>query len=121
MPSDGWAQLLFYRKDLFEAAGLKEPTTVRRCPGGGQGTEQGQDSRHRRSHRPADSFTQQTFEWVALANGCQLVDGSGNVTLNSPQCQEAFNFYGPMMKDNSVSGNQDADTRATYFAAMRQW
>ena len=27
MPSDGWAQLLFYRKDLFEAAGLKEPTT----------------------------------------------------------------------------------------------
>ena len=62
---------------------------------------------------------------MALANGCQLVDDGGNVALNSPQCQEAFNFYGPMMKDSSVSGNQDADTtRATYFAgdaAMRIW
>ena len=74
---------------------------------------------------PADTFTQQTFEWSALANGCQLVDDAGTVTLNSPQCVEAFNFYGPLMKDYSAPGNQDADTtRATYFAgdaAMVIW
>src|SRR3712207_3857715 len=27
VPSDGWAQLLVYRKDLFEAAGLEAPET----------------------------------------------------------------------------------------------
>lgn len=27
VPSDGWTQLLVYRKDLFEAAGLEAPTT----------------------------------------------------------------------------------------------
>ena len=27
VPSDGWAQLLVYRKDLFQAAGLEPPTT----------------------------------------------------------------------------------------------
>src|SRR4029453_16962522 len=27
VPSDGWAQLLFYRKDLFDAAGLPAPDT----------------------------------------------------------------------------------------------
>ncbi len=27
VPSDGWAQLLFYRTDLFKEAGLAEPKT----------------------------------------------------------------------------------------------
>ena len=27
VPSDGWAQLLLYRKDLLTAAGLEAPTT----------------------------------------------------------------------------------------------
>ena len=117
VPSDGWAQLLFYRKDLFNAAGLKEPTTYADVQAAAKALNKGKTAGIVAATAPADSFTQQTFEWVALANGCQLVDGSGNVTLNSPQCQEAFNFYGPMMKDSSVSGNQDADTtRATYFA-----
>jgi multiple sugar transport system substrate-binding protein len=74
---------------------------------------------------PSDSFTQQTFEYVAVANGCQLVDDGGTITLNSPQCQETFNFYGNLIKEYSVPGNQDADTtRATYFAgnaAMVIW
>src|SRR4051812_8938813 len=30
VPSDGWAQLLFYRKDLFDAAGLPAPETYDR-------------------------------------------------------------------------------------------
>ncbi len=30
-----------------------------------------------------DAFTEQTFEQVGLANGCQLVDDSGKVTFDS--------------------------------------
>jgi multiple sugar transport system substrate-binding protein len=125
VPSDGWAQLLFYRSDLFKAAGLAEPKTFNDVQQAAKTLNKGKMAGIVAGTAPADSFTQQTFEWLALANGCQLVDGSGNVTLNSPQCQETFNFYGPMMKDYSVPGNQDADTtRATYFAgnaAMVIW
>ena len=125
VPSDGWAQLLFYRSDLFQAAGLAEPKTYDDVQKAAKALKKGKTAGIVAATAPSDSFTQQTFEWVALANGCQLVDDSGNVTLNSPQCQEAFNFYGPMMKSSSVPGNQDADTtRATYFAgnaAMVIW
>jgi multiple sugar transport system substrate-binding protein len=125
VPSDGWAQLLFYRKDLFDAAGLKEPTTFADVQTAAKALNKGKTAGIVAATAPADSFTQQTFEWVALANACQLVDDGGNITLNSPQCEEAFGFYGPMMKDYSVPGNQDADTtRATYFAgdaAMVIW
>jgi multiple sugar transport system substrate-binding protein len=125
VPSDGWAQLLVYRKDLFSAAGLKEPTTYADVQAAAKELKKGKTAGIVAATAPSDSFTQQTFEWVALANGCQLADDSGNVALNSPQCQEAFNFYGTMMKNDSVRGNQDADTtRATYFAgdaAMVIW
>jgi multiple sugar transport system substrate-binding protein len=125
VPSDGFSNLLFYRKDLFQAAGLAEPKTYADIQNAAKQLKKGKTAGIVAATAPADSFTSQTFEWVALANGCQLVDGSGNITLNSPQCQEAFNFYGPMMKQSSVAGNQDADTtRATYFAgdaAMVIW
>src|SRR4030095_2411952 len=125
VPSDGFSNLLFYRKDLFQAAGLQEPKTYADIQNAAKQLKKGKTAGIVAATAPADSFTSQTFEWVALANGCQLVDDSGNITLNSPQCQEAFNFYGPMLKQSSVAGNQDADTtRATYFAgdaAMVIW
>jgi len=75
--------------------------------------------------KPSDGFTQQTFEYLALANGCQLTDDQGNVQLTSPQCVETFRFYGDLIKNGSVSGGQDVDTtRAAYFAgksAMVLW
>jgi multiple sugar transport system substrate-binding protein len=77
------------------------------------------------STTPADPFTHQTFEHLALANGCQLVDDDGKVALDSPECVEAFRFYGDLIREHSVAGNQDVDTtRAAYFtgkAAMVIW
>jgi multiple sugar transport system substrate-binding protein len=125
VPSDGFSNLLFYRKDLFRAAGLSEPKTYADIQNAAKELNKGKMAGIVAATAPADSFTQQTFEFVAVANGCQLVDDGGNITLNSPQCQETFDFYGNLIKEYSVPGNQDADTtRATYFAgdaAMVIW
>jgi multiple sugar transport system substrate-binding protein len=125
VPSDGWAQLLVYRTDLFKSAGLAEPKTYDDVVKAATALKKGKTAGIVAATAPADSFTQQTFEWAALANGCQLTDENGNVTLNSPQCVGAFDFYGNLLKNYSVPGNQDADTtRATYFAgdaAMVIW
>jgi multiple sugar transport system substrate-binding protein len=125
VPSDGFSNLLFYRKDLFKAAGLPDPKTYADIQNAAKELHKDKMAGIVAATAPGDTFTSQTFEWVALGNGCQLVDDSDKITLNSPQCQEAFNFYGNMMKESSVKGNQDADTtRATYFsgdAAMVMW
>ena len=125
VPSDGFSNLLFYRKDLFQAAGLPEPKTYADIENAAKALKKGKTAGIVAATAPADSFTQQSFEFVAVANGCQLVDDSGNITLNSPQCQETFNFYANLIKESSVAGNQDADTtRSTYFAgnaAMVIW
>jgi len=125
VPSDGWAQLLFYRTDLFEAADLEPPTTYEAITTAATTLNSPQVAGIVAATAPADSFTVQTFEHFALANDCQLVDDAGAVTLGSPECVEAIDFYTSLITDASVAGNQDADTtRATYFnggAAMVVW
>ncbi|GAB2919817.1 ABC transporter substrate-binding protein [Nonomuraea fastidiosa] len=125
VPSDGWAQLILYRKDLFEAAGLKPPDTYETLQEAATKLNTGGVAGITLAIAPKDTFTAQSFEHIAQANGCELVDGSGNVTLDSPQCTRAFAFYAGLARNLSVKGKQDVDsTRATYFsgkAAMTIW
>ncbi|MCW3816643.1 extracellular solute-binding protein [Micromonospora sp. DR5-3] len=125
VPSDGWGQLLVYRKDLFAAAGLPAPDTYEKIAVAAAKLNTGGVAGITAATAPGDVFTQQTFEHLALANNCQLTDDSGAVKLDSPECVEAFRFYGELMRDHSVKGAQDVDTtRATYFAgkaAMLIW
>ena len=50
VPSDGFSNLLFYRKDLFQAAGLPEPKTYADIQKAAKELKQGQDGRHRGRH-----------------------------------------------------------------------
>jgi multiple sugar transport system substrate-binding protein len=125
IPSDTWTMLLTYRKDLFEKAGLQPPQTFDQIKAAATSLKQQGRAGIVASTKPADGFTQQTFEYLALANGCQLTDDQGNVQLTSPQCVETFRFYGDLIKNGSVAGGQDVDTtRAAYFSgksAMLVW
>jgi multiple sugar transport system substrate-binding protein len=125
IPSDTWTNLLVYRKDLFEQAGLQPPDTFERIQTAASRLKQPGRAGIVAATKPADGFTQQTFEYLAVANGCQLADDQGNVQLTSPQCVETFRFYGDLIRNGSVTGGQDVDTtRAAYFAgksAMVLW
>ncbi|MFD0466904.1 ABC transporter substrate-binding protein [Nonomuraea thailandensis] len=125
VPSDGWAQLILYRKDLFEKAGLQPPDTYEALQAAAAKLNTGGTAGITLAIAPKDSFTAQSFEHIAQANGCQLVDNAGNVALDSPQCARAFEFYANLARNYSVKGKQDVDsTRATYFsgkAAMMIW
>jgi multiple sugar transport system substrate-binding protein len=127
VPGDGWGMLLLYRSDLFEQAGLEPPDTFERIQAAADALHDPDNNMSgiTLATDPADVFTQQTFEFLALANGCQMVDDSGEVTLGSPECAEAIEFYSTLANDYSPGGAQTVDTtRETYFAgqaAMILW
>jgi multiple sugar transport system substrate-binding protein len=125
VPSDGWGQLLIYRKDMFDKAGLDTPATVEDVMAAAQELHKGSVAGITLATAPGDGFTAETFEHVALAFGCQLVDDGGTVTLTSPECVDAMTWYGDIASNYSVEGNQDVNsTRGTYFAgraAMMFW
>jgi multiple sugar transport system substrate-binding protein len=125
VPSDAWAQVLVYRKDLFEKAGLSAPATFDDITAAAKQLNTGGIAGFVGANVANDAFTEQTFEHLALANNCQMVDDNQDVTLDSPECAEAFSFYGDLLQNYSVPGTQDVDTtRASYFAgksAMVIW
>ncbi len=126
VPSDGWGQLLIYRKDVFDEAGLEAPQTLDDVRNAAEQLN-GKDNMVGITLATAagDGFTAETFEHVGLAAGCQMVDDGGEVTFDSPECVEALRWYGDIAKNYSVEGAQDVDsTRGTYFAgraAMMMW
>jgi multiple sugar transport system substrate-binding protein len=125
VPSEAWSQLLYYRRDLFDAAGLPAPTSYDAILNAARTLDSEQVAGFVGATAPGETFTLQTFEHIALANGCQLVDEAGTITFDSPPCVAALDFYRQLVTDYSVPGTQDVDTvRASYFAgqaAMAIW
>jgi multiple sugar transport system substrate-binding protein len=126
VPSDGWGELLIYRKDLFRRAGLPPPRTLDDVARAAKrldepGTRRGITL----ATAPGDTFTAQTFEHVALAAGCQVVDDQGRIRLTSARCKRACRVYVDLARRYSPKEIQDVDTtRKTYFAgkaAMIFW
>jgi len=124
VPSDGWGQLLVYRTDLFEAAGLEPPDTFANLLAAAQALQADGMNGITASTDPADVFTQQTFEFLALGAGCQLIE-DGEIALDSPACVNAITTYADLIQNYSPGTVQNVDTtRATYFAgdaAMLIW
>lgn len=127
VPTDGWGQLLIYRKDLFDAKGLEAPTDFDKIRAAAQALNDPANNFYGIvvATDPAAVFTQQTFEHFALANGVQLTDDQGNVTLNTPEMIGALSFYAEMVTQYGPPGVIDVPgARATYFAgqaAMVVW
>jgi multiple sugar transport system substrate-binding protein len=125
VPADGWTQLLLYRADLFEEAGLEPPTTYDAIlaaiealhdPPNMFGFVAATD--------PSQDYMMQVMEHFALANGVHLVDDVGNVTLDTPEMVEFLEFYARLV-DASPPGNlywqQSRELYQAGQAAMIVW
>ncbi|MFO7782012.1 MAG: extracellular solute-binding protein, partial [Spirochaetia bacterium] len=125
VPVDGWTQLLVYRADLFEEAGLDPPTdydSVRAAidelhdPPDMYGFVAATD--------PSQVYMMQVFEHIALANGVDIVDEDGNVTLDTEAMRETLEFYKELAEASPPGNLFWQQSRDLYFggqAAMIVW
>ncbi len=95
IPNDGHQQIILYRTDWFAENNLATPDTFDSLYAAAEATT---DRENLRSGFvvPTEANlveTHQAFEQMALANGCQLIDDKGEVTLLEPACIDALNFY----------------------------
>jgi multiple sugar transport system substrate-binding protein len=125
VPTDAWAQILVYRTDLFEAAGLEAPTTYDALLTAAETLTQGDQFGITLATDPSGTFTQETFESVALGDSCQLVSDEREVTFGSSECTTAVDLYTELGSKYSPAGTQTVEsTRASYFSgqsAMIMW
>ena len=125
VPTDGWGQLLLYRKDLFKKRNLSPPDQWDRILEAARalhdppllwGFEAATD--------PSQTYTQQVFEHFALTNNVRLVSEGGKVNLNTPEMIETLEFYKSLSKYGPPGNLYWLHTRMDYLsgrAAMIVW
>ena len=125
VPTDGWGQLLLYRKDLFQKKNLPPPDQWDRILEAARalhnppllwGFEVATD--------PSQTYTQQVFEHFALSNNVRLVSEAGKVRLNTPEMVQTLEFYKALSKFGPPGNLYWLHTRMDYLsgrAAMIVW
>jgi multiple sugar transport system substrate-binding protein len=118
LPSDGYHQILLYRQDWFAERGLETPDNYAAMLAAAEAI-------YNREELlsgfviPTESnliTTHQAFEHLAAANGCQLINEEGEVTLLEPACRAALEFYYSIVHQFSPIGVQtDTSARNAYL------
>ena len=113
VPLHGYHQLLLYRADWLADLGLDPPDNYENMLADAQAAYD-RENLISGIVVPTESnlvTTHQTFEQLALANGCELIDNSGEVLLLSEACRVSLEHYYSIINQFSPPGVQ-TDTSA---------
>jgi multiple sugar transport system substrate-binding protein len=125
VPADGWTQMILYRADLFEEAGLEPPTSY-------ANVEAAIEALHNppemygfvAATKVDESFMSQVLEQVFLANGVSPVGPDGFAPLDEAKTAEVLEFYKTLAEASPPGDLYWDQSRTLYFsgnAAMVIW
>lgn len=115
VPSDGWAHLLVYRKDLLTAAGIQPPKTIEDVAAAATKLKSGTVSGMAIGTRAGTPSATEALESVLQPAGCKLVT-DGKVTIDSSECVKGLQLF-KQMNDSSVAGQMDVTAARTAYLA----
>lgn len=125
VPVDGWTQMILYRRDLFEEAGLEAPTTF-------EAVRAAIDALHEppamfgfvAATKVDENFMSQVLEHVFLANGASPVGADGFTGFDEARTVEVLEFYRALAEASPPGELFWEQARNLYFAgeaAMIVW
>jgi len=125
VPVDGWTQMIVYRADLFEAAGLEPPSSYANVLAA-------LDALHNppemygfvAATKIDENFMSQVLEHVFLANGVSPVGPDGVQPLDEAATIEVLDFYKAIAEASPPGDLYWDQSRSLYFsgnAAMIIW
>ena len=125
VPVDGLTQMIIYRKDLFEAAGLAAPDSYANISAAAKALHNPSDMYGFVAATKIDeNFMSQVLEHVLLANGATPVHADGSVGFNEKALVESLEFYKTIVDTSPPGDLYWQQSRELYFAgkaAMIIW
>ena len=116
IPYYGWVQGIWYRKDLFEQAGLNPPQTWDDIEKAAAYFYKPEENKYGIliGTDPGINFTGQVFTQFALANGAYLIKPDGSLGIDTPEMRQTLEFYAKLSQYNPP-GPQNWRSRDYYF------
>jgi multiple sugar transport system substrate-binding protein len=125
VPVDGWTQMIVYRADLFDEAGLAPPTTYANVLAALEALHDAPDLYGFVAATKVDeNFMSQVLEHVVLANGATPVSADGITGFDEARLIEALEFYKALALASPPGELYWQQSRELYFAgkaAMIIW
>lgn len=125
VPVDGWTQMLVYRADLFEAAGLAPPSSYANVLAAVEALHNPPELYGFVAATKIDeNFMSQVLEHVFLANGVSPVGPDGIQALEEAATIEVLDFYKAIAEASPPGDLYWDQSRSLYFsgnAAMIIW
>jgi len=125
VPVDGWTQMIVYRADLFEAAGLEAPDTFANVLAAVEALHNPPEMYGFVAATKIDeNFMSQVLEHVFLANGVSPVGPDGVQPLDEAATIEVLDFYKAIAEASPPGDLYWDQSRSLYFsgnAAMIIW
>ena len=125
VPVDGWTQMIVYRKDLFEEAGLEAPDSYDAVRAAIEALHNPPEMYGFVAATKVDeNFMSQVLEHVFLANGVTPVNEEGFAELDPQKTVEVLEFYKALADASPPGDLYWEQSRELYFAgkaAMIIW
>ncbi|MDN7242187.1 sugar ABC transporter substrate-binding protein [Planococcus sp. N028] len=94
MPINGWVQGIWYNKEMLEAEGFEEPTSWDQVMEVAEAFTDGGSKKYGIAMPTVEGgFSEQAFSQFALSNNANVLDGNGELAINTPEMKEALQFY----------------------------
>lgn len=119
VPVDGWTQMILYRKDLFDAAGLDAPDSYADVLTAIEALHNPPELYGFVAATKVDeNFMSQVLEHVFLANGVSPVDADGFAPLDEAATVEVLEFYKAIAEASPPGDLYWQQSRDLYFAGQ---
>ncbi len=115
VPVDGWTQMVVYRKDLFEKAGLDAPINYANITKAIKVLSSDNMYGFVAATKTDENFMSQVLEHVLLANGVNLVK-KGGTKKQGKALKNSLEFYKVLAKASPPGELYWKQSRALYFA-----
>ena len=119
VPVDGWTQMIVYRKDLFDEAGLEAPTTYANVLAAIEALHNPPEMFGFVAATKVDeNFMSQVLEHVFLANGATPVGPDGFTGFDEAKTIEVLDFYKAIAEASPPGELYWDQSRTLYFAGQ---
>lgn len=116
VPLSGWVQGVWYNKEMLASEGFDTPENWADILEIAEAFTD-VDSRQYGIGLPTveGGFSEQAFSQFALSNNANILDADGNLTLNTPEMEEALTFYQELSNYTMPGSNATTEVRDAFM------
>ncbi|SEO12314.1 ABC transporter substrate-binding protein [Paenibacillus sp. OV219] len=117
VPMAGWVQGIFYNKKMFDAKGLKAPSSWADILAAAKAFNDPANKKYGIALPTANTeFTEQAFSQFALSNGANVFDENGKANFDTPEMKAALDYYKELAQYTMPGSNDVPEVKDAFMS-----